>query len=131
MLHSSYPWNLLTIRRQHRFSLVNLSSVDAEPTIMGLATALDLIKKQDLGWVVVTFIIRNPKELSRPEDDDYLLKILRHEVDRTEAADLQVADLWRMWGISAREIDPTAPMTHKRNTRWISKELRWRGFTKS
>jgi hypothetical protein len=127
MLHSSYPWNLLTIKRQHRSSLVNLSSVDADP--MGLATALDLIKKQDLGWVVVTFITREPKELSRPEDYDYLLKILRHEVDRTEAADLLVADLWRMWGISAREIEPTAPMTHKRNTRWISRELRWRGFT--
>ena len=127
MLHSSFPWNLLTIRRQHRSSLVNLSSVDAGP--MGLATALDLIIKQDLGWVIVTFITREPKELSRPEDYDYLLQILRHEVDRTEATDLLASDLWRMWGISAREIAPTAPKTHMKNTRFISRELRGKGFT--
>ena len=131
MFHSNYPWNMQTVVRQHRDSFVRANILQQPDTIVTdyLPAVLKRLRKESWGWTLLTFVHRNPKELSRPDDYDYLLQILRHEVDRAEADDLLVHDLWRMWGISAREIEPSAPKTHQKNTKFITRELRRRGIT--
>ena len=131
LFHSDYPWNLQTVIRQHRDSILRADILlqPDNPVIDRLPAVLKRLKQESWGWTLLTFVHRDPKELSRPEDYDYLLQILRHEVDRAEADDLLVQDLWRMWGISAREIEPSAPKTHQKNTKFIARELRRRGIT--
>ena len=131
LFHSDYPWNLQTVIRQHRDSIVRANVLEQPDTIVTdtLPTILKRLLNESWGWTLLTFVTRKPKELSRPDDYDYLLQILRHEVDRSEADDLMVQDLWRMWGISTREIGPTAPKTHQKNTKFIARELRRRGIT--
>lgn len=131
LYHSNYPWNMQSMIRRHRDSLVSADVLTGtrEQITDFLPAIMKRLHGEDWGWTVITFLRRNPKQLTRPDDYDYLLQILRHEVDRSEVDSLLVQDLWRMWGISRREIEPTAPNTHAKNTKFITKELRRRGIT--
>ena len=131
LFHPSYPWNLETLIRTHRDSIVRANILGGLPETITdtLPTILKRARLETWGWTLLTFVQRNLKPMTRPDDYDYLLAILRHDVDRSEADGLLVQDLWRMYGISKREIEPKAPKTHLKNTKFISRELNRRGIT--
>ncbi len=79
--------------RAHRESLVTATNLQTSEVVTDFLPAIIAkIRRELCGWAVhvLMFDQQLQKPLCRPEDYDYLLKILRHEVDRSEADDLHV-----------------------------------------
>ena len=129
VMHTSYPWSTTNVQRYLGSSIVQILSDNGDqydgPLRQGLKT-IQQWHQTTIAIIIKHRILANP---TRPEDYDFLLACCKQEIPRSEWLDLSVEDLWKMYGISCREVEPSAQKTHIRNCKLISKELRTRGIT--
>ena len=124
--HSSYPWTTTQPTRRFGGSMVIIYDGEGNSVVGLLQAAVDIARKWGLGQRYLGMIQRLEHEMNRPEDYDYRLALCRSAIPRSEASDLLVQSLWKMWGITLQECSQSV---HKRNTSFIRKELRGRGIT--
>ena len=123
--HSSYPWTTVLAERRWRQSVVIVAS-NTHMVVGCLPRALRIARGWDGGQRFITFLYRVRHHMERAADYNYLMALCKHEIPKSEADDLLVGDLWRMWGMSEWNC---VPSTHKRNVKFITRELRSRGIT--
>ena len=124
--HSGYPWTVLAAQRRWSRSTVVIMGSSGESFTGPFRQGIRVAHTWLAGYRMLHFIARKEHTMVRADDYQFLLSCCRREIPIHEAESLLVSDLWRMWGISAREC---APSIHTKNKKFIIKQLRWRGIT--
>ena len=118
-IHSSYPWSLTTVERSWGYTSIYAISTEGTEFSGTIKELHKLIGGFPTWWHVrLDHIIQQSFE--RPLDYDFLLQCCKGVLPKCEIANLYVEDLWRMWGVSRRELQPKSPALHKANIHWIA-----------